>query len=596
MSGIFTERTTISKQIKPSLWLMLACITFVSMTCTGCETESQVADPYSTGTPSQRSSGEQDFVSVTIGEDYSLPDWAYPEEYSGFIGNTEIPRPEGSMVVKHWWLSWAMLEPERGQYNWEYVDECIAAAAAGGYKLNMHLQSITYGGGDEERGIFVDQKVPDWVLEEFGIAEEDLINMGWEFDLLIIPGWLPEIRTAFNDMIRAFGEQGYPQSPQVASAYIHAISPSRGEEFWMTQSTLDLLERDHGFGIAVLDEWITSRLEAYGEAFSGVTHKLVWVGKQDSWRYLSGGKYADLALRLVEDAWALGAGNRSSAVEKFNLFLNEPALGQSVDENGYLVVDETLPPINSVRFFGDENEEYGAGWVWRFGSMDGEAARFRFSILRTLQTRMRFLWTSTEAEVINPPLHYYAGMSLGKTTENSPDAWAYLRETPTSTYHSPPGVVRNFERWLTQRDLPGGETVPAERTFREYYAGGYHGSGPDEWYDDLARRTDIASDNSFIYFDLDDSFIINGAVQIKVEITDNSDAVWHLDFTNTNHQLVSTDTFSNQNDGTIKTVTFSINQASFLNGFDNGMDFRIVCDGPGDVSVRWVRLVRMHEI
>ena len=41
------------------------------------------------------------------------------------------------------------------------------------------------------------------------------------------------------------------------------------------------------------------------------------------------------------------------------------------------------------------------------------------------------------------------------------------------------------------------------------------------------------------------------------------------------------------------TVTFTINDAVSQNALDNGMDFRIACSGPGDVSVRWVRVVRM---
>ena len=273
-----------------------------------------------------------------------------------------------------------------------------------------------------------------------------------------------------------------------------------------------------------------SRFDAYADAFAGQTHKLVWVGKQGAWRYLSGGRYADLALRLVHDAWALGAGNRSSAIEYFNEWLNEPALGQSVDAQGYLHTDESLAPFSSVRYFGDENEEYGDAWTWRYGSRDGEPVRYRFSMLRALQMRMRFLWTGEAAEAINPPLSTYAALSFGKTVETSPDAWAYLRETPSTTYETPAAVIRNFERWLVQRDVPGGMTVPAQRTFRAFNAGGNYQGQPDTWYDDLARRTDVAEGSPHICFDLDNRFRVSGAVQIKVEILDDSKAYWHLEY------------------------------------------------------------------
>jgi len=560
---------------------LLVCSTLLTLSGGGCE----VFDP---------DMAPVNDVAVVMGEDYSLPSWAHPAPYSGYIGSRILPRPEGSMRIENLWLSWADLEPVRGQYNWELIETRLAAAAAGGYQFNLHLQSITYGGGDASLGIVVDRKVPDWFEEEFGLTADEIINLGWEFDLLIIPGWRPEIRAAFNDLIRAFGERGYPDSPQLASAYILGISPSRGEEFWLTPRALERLEQDHGFNPAVLDAWISSRFEAYGEAFAGVTHKLVWVGKQGSWRYLNRPDYSDLALRLVHDAWAMGAGNRSSAIEYYNEWLNEPALGQSVDDNGYLQVDESAAPINSVRFFGDENEEYGENWVWRFGGQSGERQRYRFSLLRALQMRMRFLWTSDAAEAVNPALSHYVGMSLGHSVDTSPDAWAYLRESPVNTFHTPAGVVRNFERFLTQRDLPGGNTVPAQRHFREFDAGSNNQSIASGWYDDLARRTDLASDNPYIFFDLDDNFAVRDGVQIKVEILDNSSASWHLEYLSRQNEPAATNVFHNRADGKIKTVTFTLEEPRFANGLSNGMDFRIACDGPGDVAVRWVRLIRQE--
>ena len=583
------ERGRSKPALRPSLRLLAPALA-VLIAGAGCANEP--VDPLA-GDPTRGPGGAR--MTVVQGEDYSLPSWVDPEPYSGYVGSRDLRRPAGSMRIENWWLPWAALEPERGVYDWTVVEEKLAAAAAGGYQLNMHLESITWGGGSEPLGIVVAQSVPAWVLDEFALTEADLINMGWEFDILVIPGWRPDIRDAFNELVRAFGARGYAESPQLAAAYIHAISPSRGEEFWMTQPALDRLERAHGFTPQVLDDWITSRFAAYADAFAGQTHKLVWVGKQGAWRYLSGGRYADLTLRLVHDAWDLGAGNRSSAIELFNEWLNEPALGQSVDDQGYLHTDESLPPFTSVRYFGDENEEYGDAWTWRFGSRDGEPVRYRFSMLRALQMRMRFLWTGEAAEAINPALSTYAALSFGKTVTTSPDAWAYLRETPSTAYETSAAVIRNFERWLVQRDVPGGMTVPAQRTFREFNAGGNYQGQPDTWYDDLARRTDTANDNPHICFDLDSRFRVNGPVQIKVEILDDSKAYWHLEYMGTDHRPAVTGEFHNIGDGKVKTVTFTVPDAAFLGGLEHGMDFRITCDGPGDVTVRWVRLIRLQQ-
>jgi hypothetical protein len=564
--------------------------------CAGCEVvDNESANPNTPRSSTPRGSLTEMDVTVVLGEDYSLPEWAEPEPFSGYIGDHQLSRPEGSTPIQSWHVSWRDLEPERGQYNWAEVESRLAMAEAQGYKLNILLTSITHGGGNDDLGIGIESKVPDWVIEDFGLTEEHIIDLGWEFDQLIIPGWRYGIRTAFNDLVRAFGEQGFPQSPQLATCYILGISPSRGEEFWLTQEALDILESDHGFSVNVLDDWMTSRFEAFEEAFAGVTHKLAWVGKVESWRWVGEGRYLPLAQQLVEDAWAMGAGTRSSAIEKYNEWLIEGSMGQDVDEEGYLTVDESLPQFGSARYFGDENEEYGEEWVWRFGSMAGEAQRYRFSILRSLQMRMRFLWTSEAAESINPPLSRYCAMSLGKSVENSPDAWAYLRQTPVRAYFHSSGFVKNFERFLMQRDLPGGMTIPAQRTHREFDAGSNHNSSPDMWYDDIARRTDVASGNPYIYFDLDDRFEVEGSVIIKLEILDDSHAAWHLEYHDPNLGLVLTPEFANRADGQVKTVSFAIPEPFFDNGLDHGMDFRLNCSGPENVSVRWVRVVNLDQ-
>jgi len=408
----------------------------------------------------------------------------------------------------------------------------------------------------------------------------------------VIPGWRPEIRDAFNDLVRAFGDQGYPEHELIASTYIHGISLSRGEEFWLDQTTIDYLELNGNFSPQALDDWITSRMDAYAEAFAGVEYKLAWVGKYGVWSYCETA-YADLALQFVQHAWDIGAGNRSSAVERYHLWPNEPALGQAVDENGYLTVDESIPPIAGERCFGDENEEYGDAWVWRFGSRAGEAQRYRFSMLRALQMRTRFLWTSTAAEEINPPLSVYAEYSFGKNVHTSPDAWCYLKETPVGTYVTPAGVIRNFERWLLQRDVPGGVTVATERVEREFNAGGEGDAG--DYFDYVARRTDIANDNPYIYFDLDDRFSSDGPIAIKVELRDSSSTSWWIEYMNADSQLTATPAQETTADGEVRTVTFTISDAQMTNGLPHDMDFRIVCGGSGDLSVRWVRLLR-HSI
>ncbi|MBC8425884.1 hypothetical protein H8E07_17370 [bacterium] len=530
-------------------------------------------------------------LAVVVGEDYSLPAHVTPEPYSGYSNHPEPGEPSTGMALSDWWVGWDELEPVRGEYDWDLVDARLASAAAEGTKLNIHLLSITWGGGSTQHGITVVNRVPEWILNKYELGETDLINLGWIFDILVIPGWHEEIQAEFAELIAAFGARGYPAHEGVGAMYIHGVSASRGEEFWLTQETVDLLEQDHGFGPEVLHDWISGRFRAFADAFAGHTHKLAWVGRVGAW-VGRGNAYETVARDLVLESQALGFGNRNGGIESFHQYLKEPELGWDLDETGHLVVDETVPVIADTRYFGDENEEYGADWTWRFGPTTGDAYRYRMSMLRALQMRLRFLVTSPDAEWLNPPLSRYAGLSFGKTVDDSPDAWAYLKESKVHVGISPPGVIRNFERWLTQRDHPGGMTVPTERIDRRYNAGSIGNAMDGAYWDHAARRTDVAGGNPYIYFHLDDRFVMTGPVQIKVEILDAHRTTWRLEYTDAEGTIVTSESYTGRGDDEVRTVTFTLTDAAFANGLSYGSDFRIACDWPGDVVVRWVRVVR----
>ena len=572
-------------RVLPTRWQSVACCVLVLATG-GCARQDPT-EPANDGrlTPIPGS------ITVVEGEDYSLPAGAACEDFSGYVDHPTVTTADGGMPQRNWWTTWAELEPQRGQYDWAPVDAKLAAAAAGGYAVSLQLQSIVCGGGDPDRGITIPCAVPEWVFTEFRLEDDDRVPLGGEFGIEVIPGWREDIRTAFEEFIRAFGAAGYPQRPELGSAYVHAISPSRGEEFWLNNTALMVLESRDDYSPTILQGWLADRIATYASAFAGVEHKLAWVGMLGAWRYY-GGDYPDVALSLLHTAWDLGLGNRSSAVERYHLWLDEPALGLSLDDDGYIHVDETIPPIAGQRYFGDENEEYGDAWTWMHGDRAHEPLRYRLALLRALQTRLRFLWTSEAAETVNPPLSHYVRMSLGKTVTTSPDAWAYLKETPVNDFFTPAGVVRNFERWLVQRDVPGGLTAPAERTEHDYDAG-Y--SPPDlvpPCFDYLARRTDLATGNTFIGFDLDDRFVVSGPVEIKVEIRDTAECTWHVTYVDADGVVTTTPSYPNVGDQKVWTVTFAIDDARFAGGLAWGQDFRIVSEGPGDVTVRWVRVVR----
>ncbi len=122
---------------------------------------------------------------------------------------------------------------------------------------------------------------------------------------------------------------------------MHGISHSRGEEFWMKEETVSRIETSLGFSRAACTEWIRSRMNAYVEAFSG-SNKLVWVGGIGAFKIFG---YSGMADELMRYAWSLGIGNRGGIIERYNSLANDPASGQFVNEEGYMMLDETVTPI-----------------------------------------------------------------------------------------------------------------------------------------------------------------------------------------------------------------------------------------------------------
>jgi hypothetical protein len=539
---------------------------------------------------------------IVDGEDYTLPTWVGYAPYTGYVDHPQVRGGQGDESIgdgggqynRQFW--WRELEPEQGVYDWSTIAYRLDQAIAGGYQIQVRILSSTVGRATGEP---YPNAVPDWVFTELGVTESDLVDLKGEYNLLLIPAWRPEIRDAFNDMIRAFGawlSANPVYAAAIGSAYVHGFSYSRGEEFHVNawDGTLDDLEAA-GMTPVALHDWMATRLNAFAEAFGADAHKVAWVGTANSWRRCRE-PFPQVAVDLVQHALNLGFGIRQGNIERYFQAVNEPAIGQQVDARGYLTVDEMHPLIATTRYFGDENEEYGEAWYGRFGSPDTDQHRYRFSLLVSLQRRYRWLWTGPGAEALNPPLSAYTRASFGKTVDTTPDAWAYLSQTPARPTQSPVGWIKNIERWLLQRDVPGGMTVAVERVDRQFAAGPEDGFNPSTWYDYTARRTDLAEGSPYIYFDLDDRFQISGRALLKVEFRDEGDTSWRVEYMGYDDELKTTPGVQNTADGKIKTATFALDDARFANELPHGMDLRIVSDGPGDVTVRWVRIIRADRI
>jgi formylglycine-generating enzyme required for sulfatase activity len=209
------------------------------------------------------------------------------------------------------------------------------------------------------------------------------------------------------------------------------------------------------------------------------------------------------------------------------------------------------------------------------------AHRYRESMLRALQMRRTYLLT--DRTDLDPPLFHYVCLELGRTIEDAPDIWCYLRETST---RQNPGGVKNFERWLYQRDGEHCRTIPADPVNIE--------KQNDHQMDFTARRTDVASGNSFIGFAVDDRFLSAGPSRVAFKITyrDEGNASWELDFRQ-QENMAGKQPSVIRCDGTgkVRTATFLRDGVVFnARGLDPDFAIRAL---RGDSVIKFVRVVRL---
>jgi len=515
---------------------------------------------------------------VVDGEDWSLPPSAKAASVSGvLISPRRVSADFPCSIVKSVVGTWREIEPREGEYDFSRFRQAILEASAGGtYAVKIGLQASVW----ETRYFrsLTDKTIvrttpgtaPLW-MTRYGVPMiEETPNSSIPFQLVNLDIHHPEYHQRYLKLVRAFGESGIPRMPEVRFVYLHDKSASRGEEGWTESDQPTSGER-----------WLRyqERLRAWADAFGPDCHKLMTVSSRP---------------HILEVCYPLGIGQRNGFVENYLMHAPNPMLGQLVDSDGYLTVDEAHPLVADNRASGDENEEYGPELVVRFGPIETFPHRYHESMLRVLQMRRNFVWAESGSWLINPPLLHYVALELGHNVQTAPDAWCYLRESlvpnrGVANQHSP-RPIKNFERWLYQRDDEGARTVAAEKVPVPPQMFAYHKS---HLYDMTARRTDVANEQRRIRFGVDDNFLSGGPHRVAVKVTyfDRDNAEWELAF-HSSPTAISSRRIVCGETGRAKTATFILSEAYFPQKGYTGCDLEIRAVR-GDAVIRMVRVIRL---
>jgi hypothetical protein len=506
------------------------------------------------------------------GEDWSLPPWVKPVPYSGVQIKPELVSAEfPARIQRAVRASWRETEPKEGVYDFSGVRQEIRKESEGGkYAVKLGLGTSVwetrYFQSLQDRTIKKNDigTAPRWLKQHGVPLIEEQPNKSIPFQVVNFDIYHPEYHQRYLKLVAAFGRSGIPQMKELDICYLHLVSASRGEE---------------GHGPPVGDskrKLYEERLQAWADAFKGVAHKLCVVS----------GKEEDMKLALK-----LGMGQRNGFVEHYFLHAPNPGLGQELDADGYLVVNEKHPLIAGNRASGDENEEYTSGHVERFGPIETFPHRYRESTLRMLQMRRNFVWAEGGPWLINPPLLHYLALELGKNATNAPDAWCYLRESVVKGGKDGQ-PVKNFERWLFQRDADGARTLATEKVEVPPQMFEFD---KNHLYDLTARQTQMATGQSLIRFGLDEAFLAGGPYSVAVKITylDRANAEWQLEYFNDANKA-TTRKVTCGNSGAVKTVTFILKDASFPGQGYTGLDLQIRAL-KGDAIIRLVRVIKLNQ-
>ncbi len=522
---------------------------------------------------------------IIDGWDFSLPKKMEPSEKSMLVtARTMTIKQKAKPVGKYnfegnitceKWVRWRDIEPIEGVYDWYFLRKSIEETQAAGYNVALRILTAAHSRqGNVDLGY-----APEW------LAKYDIpyLNFGNGGNLAIGGGSVcydpahPEFHKRYLKLIEEFGKSGIPEMLQ--AAYTGYASKSHGEEgIAPTGVNPDTL--DH----------VKERLDAWAKVFKGMEHKI----------YMGG---------PCNHGFDLGFGVRRGFVEMYWYTIPDPIIGQNVDSDGYIYVDEEAPVIKSGAFNGEVNEEYEGTWAtekgkYRFGESTASFPyRYFMSMLRALQMRCTTLIVNGN---LIPEMLPFISQELARTVEDTPDIWTFMCQTTLQAnrfegvnhegylldseltigeQEQANGVeVKNFERWLYQRDAEGFITEPAVKIQHPIkmwmIQDGHH-------YDYIARR------GAAIGFHADNRFDESGRSKaIKVSYFDDSKGEMMLKYIDSKGDMKSVKT-KLLGDGNLRTATFIINDISLSSSGDD-FDFTLhAASGAEQICVSMVRVVKI---
>jgi hypothetical protein len=515
---------------------------------------------------------------VTVpGDNWSMPAWVRPPVNSGFF--SEASDTSAGVDVHSVDLSWRQLAPTpRGPLD----------TTSRGSAQDMGFLSLTdqlARPGDFWLRVFASGTdwAPRWIPRVCHVQP-----VGKDYDgQTHLPIWNPCVWHALMRTYRQlFVGEGLRADPRLRFVYVPGA-------FTWVEYDYDIINQAVHHGLLTKRHylrWYDHMVNDLVRLFGPYRNKLVFTGEDYPWGPF--GRADDL---LAAKAVAAGMGIRTGIPEESNFHLSEaPSYASRIARNGHLLVDDDAPIHDGTRVVATENECFND---CGYHTNDPYYAVVQTN-LKSLQLRTNWIYVVPgPSYMYDYPQHWdWVRLELGQQRATTPDAWAELRNAEDTFWNWPDWPftpngrawpsrpwVRNLERWVTQVDVPGGVAHRSDADVHRHTLTRENGVA----YEGL--RTDLASNQSGLYFRLDPTFAqsLSGDVLVRVTWLDDTGASW---------------TFASSGDpvpvagsgrGKWVTSTIRVPAAAFAAGLTGGTDFAVQATGGSDVTVRFVRVVRL---
>ena len=515
--------------------------------------------------------------------------------------------PEYGAIGSEHMILWQQINPAPGVFNWSRPDADLAREA----ELKVTLRDgstipkpvvirvsffLSAARTWSCPGVIFWDGTPRWVYEEIdrksGLKPRPTVCgrkvghvVGGCGLTAVVPMWdNPIWRQRYYEMVRALGAH-YGDNPQVAAVVIETgldgethMGKAIGDCDWEAI----IGARIRGIRWQFEQFFIPQAIRAYREAFP---HTLVLISNT------AGGS----AIRLDTSRLAASL-SPPVGIKNCGAWVDQPNHQGYGNNVGIFdmpqVYSDTVPIWIETKFgMGDPESRY---WTW--------LAMLHY---HPVGVDVHEAWINES----DPAWLRFVQDHLGRTLADTPDVWCALRDTEYPAHFwgangedGESGHVGDWTFWLTRL-----ENAPGNRTVR-LWKQDLPATCQDQVYSRQARRTDQASGNPYMSFDIADGCPYaghkplsepGGTVGYRVTLTllNQGDDTFSVQYRNWAGQLVARTVQKGPSLGPVGRwveVTLDLQDAYLNNNLPGGADLRLSCNDDGDEAVHLIRISGHH--